>query len=456
MDRATKRKKDTMSNDIVMPEQNIITRRGFLGATSKAAAGGALLGALPVSRFAHGADVGGLVKIALIGCGGRGSGATSQALTTGKCKLVAMGDTYKDKLEGSLQNLKSKHADVVDVPADRQFIGFEAYKAAIDAADVAILGTPPGFRPQHYEYAVKQGKHIFMEKPVASDAPGIRKMLVAAEEAKKKNLKIVVGLQRRYQPGYREAVKRVQDGAIGRVTAMRCYWNDAGVWVNPRQPNQTEMDYQMRNWYYFVWLSGDHIVEQHVHNIDVCNWVADSYPKKCHGMGGRQVRTGKDYGEIFDHHAVEFEYEGGVRMFSQCRHIRGCWSNVSEHVMGAEGTCEMNASGTWVIRDPKNKILWRYRPEKAVDPYQQEHEELFDAILTNKPLDNSDYGIKSTMSGIMGRMATYGGTQVLWEDALASEINLFPEKLAWDALPKLLPDKDGFYPVAVPGKTVTV
>jgi predicted dehydrogenase len=455
-----------MNKTSLPPTQSPITRRSFLGATSKAVAGGALLGALPVERFALGAASSDVLKIALIGCGGRGSGATAQALTAGdNVKLVAMADAFKDRLDSSLKELRATpQAAKVDVPADRQFVGLDAYKQAIALADVVVLAAPPGFRPLHFEEAVKQGKHVFMEKPVATDGPGVRKMLAAAEESKKKNLKVVVGLQRRYQPGYIETMKRLHDGAIGSVVAMRCYWNDAGVWVHPREEvaqmlghPPTEMEFQMKNWYYFVWLSGDHIVEQHVHNLDVGNWVKDDYPIKCHGLGGRQVRIGKEYGEIFDHHAVEFEYKNGTRMFSQCRHIRGCWPNVTEHVMGANGSCEMNANGNlWVMRDAANKIAWRYRSEKAVDPYQQEHVELFDAIRNDKPLNDAERGTKSTLTGIMGRMATYSGVQILWEDALNTEINLFPDKLAWDAQPKLLPDKDGFYPVAVPGKTVTV
>jgi myo-inositol 2-dehydrogenase / D-chiro-inositol 1-dehydrogenase len=443
----------TMNKTQVPPQDSRLTRRSFLGSTSKLVAGGALLGALPVERFAHGAAADGLLKVALIGCGGRGSGAANQALNTGKCKLVAMADAFQDRMTGSLNSLRNAHADHVDVPASRMFTGFEGYKAATDEADVVVLGAPPGFRPLHYEYAVQKGKHIFMEKPVATDGPGIRKMLAAAEEAKKKNLKIVVGLQRRYEPGYLETIQRIRDGAIGEVVAMRCYWNDAGVWVNPRQPNQTEMEFQMRNWYYFVWLSGDHIVEQHVHNLDVCNWVKGAYPRRCQGMGGRQVRTAKEYGEIFDHHAVEFEYPDGTRMFSQCRHIRNCWSNVSEHAVGTTGTCEVGKPH--VIRDLNGKITWRFRAVN-VDPYQKEHDVLFDAIVNNTPHDDSDYGIKSTLTGIRGRMATYGGQQVLWDDALESEINLFPDKLAWDAMPKVLPDADGFYPVAVPGRSVVV
>jgi predicted dehydrogenase len=442
-------------NKIIVPKQHSqVTRRSFLGSTSKIMAGGAVLSALPVERFANAAAGGEPLKLALIGCGGRGSGATAQALTTGKCKLVAMADAFEDRLTSSLSSLKDAHPEKVSVPGNQQFVGLDAYKAATDIADVVVLAAPPGFRPMHYEYAVQKGKHIFMEKPVATDGPGVRKMLAAAEEAKKKNLKIVVGLQRRYQPGYRAVIEQIHDGTIGDVVAMRCYWNGAGVWVNERQANQSEMEYQLRNWYYFAWLSGDHIVEQHVHNLDVCNWVKGEFPRKCQGMGGREVRDGKEYGEIYDHHAVEFEYPDGVRMFSFCRHQPNTWANVSEHIIGTKGLAETDRPH--VIRGHNRKILFRYRSREVVDPYQQEHDELFNAIVNNEQLDNSEYGIKSTLTGIMGRMATYGGQQVLFEDAMNSEIDLFPAKLAWDAQPRLLPDANGYYPVAVPGKTVTV
>ena len=439
-----------MNNNNVPPNNPQLSRRHFLSTASKAVAGGALIGALPVNRFAHGASGQGPLKLALIGCGGRGSGAANQALTTGKVQLVAMADVFPDRLQSSLTNLRNRHSDKINVTADRQFIGFHGYKDAIAEADVVILGTPPGFRPMQFEEAVKQGKHCFLEKPVATDAPGIRRMLKATEESKKKNLKVVVGLQRHYQPSYIETIKRIHDGAIGDVVAMRCYWNDAGVWVKPREPGWTEMEYQMHNWYYFVWLSGDHIVEQHVHNIDVCNWVKGEYPTKARGMGGREVRTGKEYGQIYDHHAVEFEYQDGTRLFSQCRHMRGCWNNVSEHVMGSKGIADV---GGGIIRGDER---WRYRSRTRVDPYQEEHEKLMDAIINDTPLNDGYNGTMSTLNGIMGRLATYSGQQILSEDVLESEIDLFPETLAWDAMPKDLPNDEGFYSVAVPGQTVVV
>src|SRR4051812_10313693 len=400
------------------------SRRNFLKNSTKAAAGTALLSTFAVERFAHGAiSPSDTVRVALIGCGGRGSGAASQALSTnGKVKLVAMADAFKDRLEGSLGEIKKagKDEDKIDVPEDRKFIGFDAYKHAIALADVAILATPPGFRPIHFEEAVRQGKNIFTEKPVAIDGAGVKQVLAAAEEAKKKNLKVGVGLQRHHQAGYIETIKRLHDGAIGDITAARCYWNDSGVWVKERKPDETEMQYQMRNWYYFVWLGGDHIVEQHIHNLDVINWVKNGYPVRCHGIGGRQVRTGKQYGEIFDHHAVEFEYQDGSRCFSQCQHTRGCWSSVSEHVIGTKGLCDV--SGYKIT----GATSWNHPTRNQPNPYQVEHDDLFHAIRNNLPYNEAVNGAMSPLTAIMGRVATYSGKLLERDEVLNSAIELRP------------------------------
>lgn len=428
-----------------------VTRRDFLRTTSSAVVGGAILGGLSIERSAHAAGDD-LLKVALIGCGGRGTGAAAQALSTsGKIQLVAMADAFKDRIDSSLNELRGQKEikDKLAVSDDAKFTGFDGYKQAIAAADVVLLATPPGFRPIHFEEAVKQGKHVFMEKPVAVDGPGVRRVLAAAEEAKKKNLKVGVGLQRHHQAGYIETVKRLHDGAIGDIVAMRCYWNDGGVWVKDRLPSMSEMEYQMRNWYYFVWLSGDHIVEQHIHNLDVINWVKNGHPVRCHGLGGREVRRGPKFGEIFDHHAVEFEYADGSRCASQCRHIRGCWSSVSEAVVGTKGTSDVNA---YTIR---GENAWRFR-DKGGNPYQVEHDDLFDAIRNNKPYNEAVFGAHSSLTAIMGRMATYSGKVIEWDAALNSKIDLMPEQFAFDAKPKVLPDAGGLYPVAIPGTTVTV
>ncbi len=411
------------------------------------------MSALPLERsvFAASTDV---LKIALVGCGGRGSGAANQALrTAGGTKLVAMADVRPEQLDKGLAALKTQLPDKVDVPPDRQFTDFDGYKKAIALADVVILATSPGFRPIHFEEAVRQGKHVFMEKPVATDAPGIRQVLAAAEEAKKKNLKVGVGLQRRHQPGYLETIKRIQDGAVGELTLLRAYWNGGSRDGVERLPDETEMHYQIRNWYYFTWLSGDHIVEQHVHNIDVVNWIKGTHPVRGQGMGGRQVRNAKRHGQIFDHHFVEFEYADGTRMLSQCRQIPGCWPSISEHVTGTKGSADL-AGGRFQIKGATN---WRFPSRQGQrDPYQQEHDDLFDAIRNDRPYNEAEFGAYSTMTAIMGRMCTYSGQQVQWEDAFNSRIELLPKTFSWDAKPLVLPDADGFYPIAVPGRTVCV
>jgi predicted dehydrogenase len=252
-------------------------------------------------------------------------------------------------------------------------------------------------------------------------------------------------------------MQRLHDGQIGDIVSMRCYWNGTTPWLHPRAELErqagrklTEMEYQMRNWYYFVWLCGDHICEQHIHNLDVINWVKQGYPVRAHGMGGCEVRKGPDYGEIFDHHAVEFEYADGSRCFSQCRHINGCWSSVSEHVVGTKGNCDV---GGHIIR---GENAWRYKKDGAKDPYQQEHDDLFDAIRNDKPYNEAENGAKSTMTAILGRMCTYSGKLIEWNDAINSKISVMPKEYAWDAEPPTLPGPDGMYKIAVPGKTITV
>src|SRR5215469_14570961 len=358
--------------------REIPSRRDFLKTSTVAMVAGGLAGSLGVARSAHGGSDD-TIKIGLIGCGGRGTGAIRDAMSTDhNVKLVAMGDAFEDRLSGSLENIQKEgnFGAKIDVPKDRQFVGFDAYQKVLGAGvDLVILATPPGFRPIHFAAAVDAGKHVFMEKPVAVDAPGVRAVLDAAKKAKEKGLGVGVGLQRRHQKPYLETIQRLQNGAIGDIVSMRAYWNGAGVWVNPRKPGQTEMEYQMRNWYYFNWLCGDHIVEQHIHNLDVINWVKGGYPVRAQGMGGRQVRTGPDYGEIYDHHAVEFEYADGSRMFSYCRHIPNCWDAVSEHAQGTKG--EADISGHQI--SSRGWDSWRHRAERGKpdgNPYVVEHHDL--------------------------------------------------------------------------------
>ncbi len=439
-----------MNTSTHSPSAATLTRRGFLHTTT-----GIALASLPVARFAHaaGSDE---IKVAVVGCGGRGTGAANQSLNTMKgVKVVALADVSPERMATSLRSLKAQHPDQVDVSMANQFIGFDAYKQAIAQCDLAILATPPGFRPVHFEEAVRQGKNAFMEKPVAVDAPGIRRVLAAVEEAKKKGLKIGAGLQRHHQPSYMEAVKRLQDGAVGDITSMRCYWLGNAREGLDRKPDETEMQYQIRNWYFFTWLSGDHIVEQHIHNIDVINWIKGTYPVRAQGMGGRQVRNKKIHGQIFDHHFVEYEYADGSRLYSQCRQGQvGAYSQISEHVVGTKGRADLGVQNKLFQIAGANP--WELRLKIGEDGHQLEHYPLIDAIQNNKPMNEGELAAMSTMTAIMGRMATYSGKMVEWEEAFNSKLDSMAKTLAWDAAPPILPNADGFYPVAMPGQTVAL
>ena len=312
------------------------SRRQFIQESSLLVAGGAVASSAMATKIAQSQSVhpygDDTIRIGLIGAGGRGTGAANEAMNTeGSTKLLAVADLFEDKIQSCLRGLNREHADKLDVPPERQFAGLNSYQHVLACdVDLIILATPPGFRPLHFAAAIDAGKHVFTEKPLAVDAPGVRQLLAANEKAKAKGLAVAVGLQRHHEPRYIETIKRLQDGAIGDISLGRAYWNGEGLWVRPRLANMTEMEYQLRNWYYFNWLCGDHIVEQHIHNIDVINWLKNAYPVSANGQGGREVRKGKEYGQIFDHHFVEFTYADGSKMFSQCRHIKDCWNIVAE------------------------------------------------------------------------------------------------------------------------------
>jgi myo-inositol 2-dehydrogenase/D-chiro-inositol 1-dehydrogenase len=424
------------------------TRREFLRSTATAASLAALTAGIRTRAYAAGGNT---IRLGLIGCGGRGTGAAVQALNACKrAKLVAMADAFQDQLDRSVQGVTKQHPDRVDVPSSRRFVGMDAYEGVLGAGvDMVLLCTPPGFRPLHYEAAVKANKMVFMEKPVATDVPGIRRMIAANEQAKQKNLMVAVGLNNRHQDGVRRIIQRVHDGAVGEVMFLRAYGNNAGVWVRPRKPGQTEMEYQMRNWYYFNWLCGDHIVEQHVHLLDLVNWMKGDTPVEANGMGGRQVRKGKDYGEIYDHHAVEYTYADGTKMFSFCRHMPGCWNLFGGYAHGLEGTA--NAGGGELSIVLKGKEPMKF--EQGEDGHQVEHDDLFAALRAGQPPNEGDYGATSTMTAILGRMATYSGKIVKWDEAISSTLDLSPKSYAWDAAPPVLPDASGLYACATPGVT---
>jgi len=434
-------------------------RREFIKTSSLLT--GAMLTAPIIGQAGYFNSVDDAIKVAVIGCGGRGTGAAMQALSTKQnVKLVAMVDAFRDNIDNCYKSLtsddisdwsggKGNIKNKIDVTEDRKFVGFDGYKKAIELADVVILTAPPGFRPLHFQEAVNQGKHIFMEKPLAVDPVGIRKVLEAAKIAKAKKLNVVVGLQRHYQNSYRALYERKD--LIGDIVASQVWWNNDGVWVRKRKEGQTEMEYQMRNWYYFNWLCGDHINEQHIHNIDVVNWFKGMYPVKAQGMGGREVRNGKDHGEIFDHHYVEFHYADGSIMNSQCRHIPNTMSKVDELLIGTKGKI---FCGDANIKDNTGKVLFQFDKKTENNPYQTEHDELFEAISKGEyKFDDTENGAKSTMTAILGRMATYSGKMLEWDKALNSNLDLTPTAYTWDANPPIMPKADGYYPVAIPGVT---
>ena len=429
------------------------TRRTFCKQTA-AATTGILASTLPLDAMSNVYDNKKL-KLALIGCGGRGSGAAVQALTADdKVELYAMADAFRDRIDSSLNGIK-EHFDGsknIDIKEKNMFTGFDAYKKAIDLCDVVILTTPPGFRPLHFEYAINNDKHVFMEKPLATDAPGIRKVLEVAKIAKDKKLNVVVGLQRHYQDKYITLYNKVVNGDIGKIVSGQVYWNDGGVWVKKRKPSQSELEYQMRNWYYFTWLCGDHILEQHIHNIDVANWFIGDYPISAQGMGGREVRNGIDHGQIFDHHFVEFTYASGAVISSQCRHQTGTASRVDEVFQGSNGSV---VTGKGEMTDLSGNIKYKYPNKWNEDPnpYQVEHDKLFQSIRNNEVINDVEYGAKSTMTAIMGRMATYTGKKITWDQAINSKEMLVPNNLTWNSTPPTLPDDNGKYLVAIPGKT---
>lgn len=428
------------------------TRRDFLKKSSTAAAGASLALQLDMARFAHAQAANDTIKIALIGCGGRGRGAAANAMRANpRVKLVAVADAFQGPIDVTVKTFARQFAKQCDVPKERQFVGLDAYQKAIDAGvDMVLLCTPPGFRPMQFEAAVKAGKHAFLEKPVATDSPGFRRILAANVEAKKKSLVVGVGHHLRHETKYRELVAKIHDGVIGPLQFLRAFFNSGGVWHNRRQPGDTEMKYQVRNWYYFNWLCGDHIVEQHVHDIDIANWMADDHPVEAEGMGGRQVRIGRDFGEIFDHHAVEFTYKSGLKLFSYCRHIKGCWDSFSQHAHGANGVVDLIGAGkgTLSVKGQAPKTF-----EHGPDGHQVEMDDLFAALVAGKPYNEADWAATSTMTAILGRMATYSGKIVKWDEAVKSELDLMPKTLAWDAPTPVNPGPNGIYPCAIPGVT---
>lgn len=420
-------------------------RRTFLKST--ALAGGALAFNIgfPKEAFATNANT---LKVGLIGCGGRGAGAASQAIAADPdCVLTAMGDAFSDRLEEAYKELIEIDPRKVKVEPANKFVGFDAYKKVIDSGvDVVLLATPPAFRPDHLKAAIDAGKHVFCEKPVAVDAPGVRKVMESAKKAKEKNLSLVSGFTFRYDSPKRAFFEKVLGGAIGDITAVSSTRNGGELWYKPRQPEWTDMEYQLRNWYYENWLSGDYIVEMIVHSLDLMSWaMGDKLPARATGSGGRQARVDKIYGNIYDHFAIEYEYANGTRGFSFSRQQPGCSNRNSLEIAGTLGNATINMGGGNHEITGTNK--WTYQGEKN-NPYQTQHDELFASIRNHKPMNDGQIMVNSTMLAIMGRMVAYSGQTITWDDAFNSNQVLGPafEQYGWDL-------KFNSPAVAIPGIT---
>lgn len=419
-----------------------ITRRNFVKRTTAAAAG-LSVGLMASGNFAYaaGSDT---LRVGLVGCGGRGTGAAIDCIRAASgVELVAMGDLFEDRLEQSQEDLQAavkeeEMEEAYQVDDEHAFVGFDAYEHVIASdVDIVILATPPAFRPEHLRAAVEAGKHVFMEKPVAVDPVGVRSVIASSKMAEEQGLSIVAGTQRRHDPAYRETIERIHDGAIGEVVAGQVYWNQGGLWKHDREPGMSDTEWQIRNWLYFTWVSGDHIVEQHVHNIDVANWALQDHPVKALATGGRQVRTDPAYGHIFDHFAVEFEYPNGARILSMCRQQDGTPRRIGEHLIGTKGTSDAH-------QEIHGETEWTYEGEE-VNPYVQEHVHLIASIRDGEPINEGRQVAESTLSAIMGREAAYTGQELTWDEVMASNLSLVPESLEMGPLP--IPE------VAAPGVT---
>ncbi len=416
-----------------------ISRREFIKASAAASLAAAIPGGLGL--HAAGSDT---IRIGVIGCGGRGTGAAIDAVNSSPgVEIVALFDPFQDRIDSSLKRLRERIPDAVKVGPETCFTGLDGYKKLLAVKDVnhIVTAAPPGFRPMHLKAAVEAGKNVFMEKPVAVDPVGVRSVIASSALAEEKGLAIVAGTQRRHQKKYLEVMKRVHDGAIGELVGGQCYWNQGELWVIKKTPEMSEMEWQCRNWLYFSWTSGDHIVEQHVHNIDVMNWAFRSTPVKVMAMGGRAQRTAPEYGNIFDHFAVEFEYPGGVRVMSLCRQIPGCADRVEEKIVGTKG----HAFGYGEISGPS---AWKFEEDEP-NPYVVEHADLIASIRAGKPLNEGKRIAESTLCAILGRMSAYTGRAISWEWGLnSSKLDLSPAKYEFGPNP--------VDPVAVPGQTPLV
>lgn len=421
------------------------SRRIFM--KSSAAVGGALaLGGGFSTAYAQAGDE---IKVALVGCGGRGTGAVAQMFRTkGNVKLVAVADALEEKANGAVNSLTKQGKDKVRVDKNTTFFGLDAYKKAIDSdCDVVVIATPPGFKPQQFEYAVNAGKHIFCEKPVASDAPGIRRFLASVKVSKQKNLMVGIGLQRRHETSYINMMDRIHNGAIGDIVNQRVYWNGGSIWFRGRKDGWTDMQDQCNNWYHFIWACGDQICEQHIHNLDVGCWAKNAYPVKANGMGGwgRRLNGDGKESQIYDHTFVEYTFADGTTMHSQGRHLKNSFTRVGEEAQGTKGKAYF--PGMLEIDGQRQRI------EGKGGGHQQEQHDLIEALMAGKIYNEGEYGAHSTFTAILGREACYSGKELTWDKLLAEGRDYCPgiDDWDWNSVPPATKDESGAYYIPKPG-----
>ena len=435
-------------------ESTAQSRRDFVK-TGAILASGALIGGVPINAFGNSTNnEKSILKVGMVGCGGRGTGAAHEALSTSSTvKLVALGDVFEDRLISAHQNLKDSFPDQVNVPETQRFVGFDAYKQVLKLCDVVILATPPPSRPIHLEAAVEAEKHAFVEKPLFVDIPGYLKIMETDKVARQKKLSIGVGLQLRYESGYQELKERIDYGEIGDITSMNVYYNVGAPVIFPRQPEQSEMSYQIRNWRYFTWLWGGQQAGQAIHQIDLMNWFMGAYPTHVNGLGGRQAYSGPNQGNTFDHHYAEYEYQNKVKLHVQCRNIDNNWNKSGFYIQGTKGYADDKSQ----IFNSSDELIWRYRNKEEIMGSSQKCQSHFiNSVLENKPINQLEYGTKSTLTTIMGRMAIHSGQRLNLDQVLASKRTILPKEFTWDAEMPDIPGEDGNYIIPIPGKTEVI
>lgn len=426
---------------------NALSRRAFLEGVT--AAGAAAVAGLSIARSAHAAGSDAL-RLGMIGCGGRCTGAAAQSLLAGPyVKLVAMCDLFEDRVQAARNNLRREAKDQVQVDDDHCFVGFDGYQKVIDSADVVLIACASKFHPMYAEAAIKAGKHVFVEKPHAIDPVGCRRMQAVCDLAKEKNLSIVSGLQSRYHAGYQETVKRIHEGAIGDVVSMQAMFLRGPYQTVSRNPKYTETQYQFSNWYHFLWLSGDDVPQSLVHNMDRVAWILkEEMPAWCFGLAGRSTSFGEVYGDMFDHHTVVYEYASGPRVYALCQTRNGTYGNSSDIVTGTKGVCylgpcRIEGETKWQFEGPPN------------NPYEAEQKALIEAVRSGQPINSGYHMVNSTLSTVMGQIACYQGTAVKWEEAAKSNLQFgpSPDESSFETPPPSKPDATGNYPLPVPGLT---